>query len=84
MGEEVLVGEVFTYFSKAGVAGIKLQDTLKVGDRIRIQGHTTKFEQVVESMQIEHDVVKEAGKGASVGLKVVDRVRPNDKVFRLA
>ncbi|MEE9594222.1 MAG: hypothetical protein V3V92_02370 [Candidatus Hydrothermarchaeales archaeon] len=81
--EEVLVGEVFTYFAKAGVAGIKLEDTLKVDDRIRLQGHTTNFEQVVESMQIEHDLVEEAGKGESVGLKVADRVRPHDKVFKI-
>lgn len=78
-----MVGEIFTYFSKASVAGIKLVDTLRVGDRIRIQGHTTNFEQVVESIQIEHDSVNEAGKGASVGLKVVDRVRPHDKVFKI-
>ncbi len=81
--EEVLVGEVFTYFAKAGVAGIKLEDTLKVDDRIRLQGHTTNFEQVVESIQIEHDLVEEAGKGESVGLKVADRVRPHDKVFKI-
>ncbi|MFQ5815834.1 MAG: hypothetical protein ACE5G7_04995, partial [Candidatus Hydrothermarchaeaceae archaeon] len=85
LGEEgVLVGDVFTYFSKVGVAGIKLVDTLKAGDRIRIQGHTTNFEQVVESMQIEHDSVEGAGRGESVGLKVVDRVRPHDKVFKLS
>lgn len=81
--EEELVGEVFTYFSKVGVAGVKLESTLKVGDKIRIKGHTTNFEQVVESMQIEHNSVEEAGKGESVGIKVIDRVRPHDKVFKI-
>ncbi len=81
--EEILIGEIFTYFAKASVAGVKLEDTLKVGDKIRVQGHTTSFEQVVESMQMEHDSVEEAGKGESVGLKVTDRVRPHDKVFKI-
>ncbi len=85
MGEEgKLVGEVFTYFSKIGVAGVKLSDTLRVGDRIRIKGHTTDFEQTVESMQIEHRPVEEAGNGDSVGLKVAYRVRRRDKIFKLS
>lgn len=77
------VGEVFTYFSNVGVAGIKLTDTLKVGDKIAIQGHTTNIEQTVDSMQIDRAPVKEAKKGTEIGIKVPDRVRRNDVVYKL-
>jgi putative protease len=81
--EKKLVGKVTHYFTKIGVAVIELEDTLKVGDRISIEGATTNFEQEVESMQIEHTNVTEAKKGDSIGLKVVDRVRAGDLVFKL-
>ncbi len=78
------VGKVFTYFSKIGVAGIKItKGTLRVGDKIRIQGNTTGFEQTVDSMQIDREAVKEAGVGQSVGIKVKERVRPNDVVYKI-
>ncbi len=77
------VGTIFTYFAKVNVAGIKLEDTLKVGDTISIEGHTTKIEQEVDSMEIDRKPVQEAGKGAEVGIKVKDRVRPHDVVYKL-
>lgn len=75
------IGEVSTYFSHVEVAAIKLSGSLKVGDRIRIKGHTTDFEQLIDSMQINRKEVKEAKKGDEIGIKVNERVRPNDKVF---
>jgi translation initiation factor IF-2 len=78
------VGKVFTYFAKIGVAGVKItKGSLKVGDKIRIQGYTTSFEQVIDSMQIDREPVQEAGVGQSVGIKVKERVRPNDVVYKL-
>jgi translation initiation factor IF-2 len=78
------VGKVFTYFSKIGVAGVKITNgTLRVGDKIRIQGNTTGFEQVVDSMQIDREAVEEAEVGQSVGIKVKERVRPNDVVYKI-
>lgn len=77
------VGKVFTYFSKVGVAGIKLSGTLSVGDAIRIKGATTDFEQEVDSMQIEHASVQKAESGISVGIRVKERVRPNDVVYKI-
>ncbi|MEM4325917.1 MAG: translation elongation factor-like protein, partial [Candidatus Pacearchaeota archaeon] len=56
------VGVVSGYFSHVGVAAVKLSGTLKVGDRIRIKGHTTDFDTIVESMQIERKDVKVAKK----------------------
>ena len=80
-GEEI--GKVFTYFSNVGVAGIQLSGTLKVGDKIRIKGATTDFEQTVDSMQIEREAVEEAKKGSKIGIKVKDRVRDGDKVYKV-
>jgi putative protease len=65
------------------VAGIELTGSLKVGDKIKIKGHTTELELVVESMQIHNEVVEEAKKGDSVGIKVPDRVRRGDTVFKI-
>jgi len=86
LSEEELqeVGKVTHFFSKIGVAVVDLTATLSVGDRIRIQGPTTDFEQTVDSMQIEHENVKTAKKDQSVGLKVKERVRENDTVYKLA
>ncbi len=77
------VGEVTHYFSKIGVAVVELRAPLSVGDRILVQGSTTDFEQTVDSMQIEHKNVQKAAKGQSIGLKMRERVRERDKVFRV-
>lgn len=84
MVERKKVGEVFTYFSKVGVAGIKLTDgSLEVGDKIQIEGHTTNIEQGVDSMQIDRNPVDKAEAGQSIGIKVSDKVRPGDVVYKL-
>ncbi len=84
MGEENLVevGRVTHYFTKISVAVIELKAPLSVGDRIAIKGPTTDFEQVVESMQIEHKNVQRAEAGQSIGLKVAQRVREKDIVYK--
>ncbi len=79
----VEVGKITHYFTKIGVAVVELNGTLSVGDKIRIQGPTTDFEQTVESMQIEHENVKTAKKGQSIGLKVKDHVRETDTVYKV-
>jgi len=86
LSEEELqeVGKITHFFSKISVAVVDLTATLSVGDRIRIQGPTTDFEQTVDSMQIEHENVKSAKKGQSVGLQVKERVRENDTVYKVA
>ncbi len=82
--ERQKIGEVFHYFSKIGVAAIRLTDgDLKVGDTIQVQGPTTDLTQVVDSMQIEQNAVPSATKGQSVGLKVKDKVREKDFVYRV-
>ncbi len=82
--EEKKVGVVIKFFGKIGVAAIKLtDDSLKVGDTIHIKGHTTDLTQEVGSMQIENQNVQEAGPGADIGVKIGDRVRENDLVYKV-
>jgi translation elongation factor EF-Tu-like GTPase len=82
--EEKKVGEVIKFFGKIGVAAIRLSDgSLKVGETIHIVGHTTDVTQSVDSMQIENKNVPEAGPGADIGIKVKDRVREHDVVYKV-
>lgn len=83
MGEEKRIGFIEGYYTKIEVALIALEDDLAVGDTIHIKGHTTDFTQVIESMQIDRKDVEKAGKGDSIGIKVKDRVRPHDVVFKV-
>ena len=78
------VGRVDRYFRKVGVAALELTGDLSIGDRIRFSGATTDFEMVVESMQIDLNPVEGAGAGDDVGIKVPERVRPNDRVLRVS
>ncbi|MAG78878.1 translation elongation factor-like protein [Candidatus Pacearchaeota archaeon] len=75
------IGKVSSYFSHVGVAAIKLAGKLKVGDKVHIKGSTTDFEEDIGSIQIEKESVKDAKKGDHIGIKVSEKVRPNDKVF---
>jgi putative protease len=80
---EIEIGKVTHFFNGISVAVIELTDTLKVGDTVHIKGATTDFVQKVESMEINHQKVKEAGYGESIGLKVKERVREGDKVYKV-
>lgn len=78
------IGKITGFFAKVGAAIIDITNgSLKVGETVRIKGHTTDFEQVVESMQIEHQPIQEATKGQTVGLKVKDKVRRHDLVYKV-
>jgi putative protease len=80
---EVEIGKVADYFAKIGVVAIDLTGELKVGDTIHIKGHTTDFTQTVDSMQVEHEQVESAGPGSSIGIKVKERCRHTDHVFKV-
>jgi len=81
MEEEV--GRVTHFYPKISVAVVDVSGKIKVGDRIRIKGKKTDFEQVVESMQIEHKNITEAKPGDSIGLKVIEKVREGDVVYKI-
>ena len=83
MGREE-IGKVFHYYPKAGVAAIAISaGELKVGDTIMIEGATSSITMEVGSMQMEHAQVQKAAAGRSIGIKVPERVRPGDKVYRI-
>jgi translation elongation factor EF-Tu-like GTPase len=78
------VGRVSDYFSKIGVAAIEITSNfLKRGDVIRIRGTKTDFTQSIGSMEINRQAIDMAEKGSSVGIKVNEKVRPNDRVFKV-
>jgi putative protease len=79
---EEKIGEVTDFFARPVVAGIHLTAPVKVGDTIHIKGHTTDLVLVVESMQIHNQNVSEAKAGDDVGIKVPDRVRRGDNVYK--
>ena len=83
MGEQLLeVGKVVHFFDHINVAVVDVSDGISVGDRIVIKGPTTDIEQTVDSMEIEHAKVMKATAGQSIGMKVKDRVRENDTVYK--
>ena len=80
--EEVFIGSVIHYFSKVKAAVVRIEkDSVSIGDRIRIKGHTTDFGQKVESMQIDHEPVEKASRKKEVAIKVKKKTRRGDRVF---
>ena len=77
------VGKVTHYFDHVNVAVLALSEPIRVGDLLHFLGHATDFKQEVKSMQIEHKAVDAAKPGDDVALQVVQRVRPNDAVFKV-
>jgi len=82
MSEE-LVGKVVDFFARPVVAAVELSGNLKVGDKVHIKGHTTELEFMLTSMQINNTAVQQANANDSVGIKVADRVRKGDEVFKV-
>jgi len=82
MAEEI-IGAVSDFFARPVVAAIELTAALRVGDKIRIKGHTTDLELHVDSMQIDNVPVEEAKAGDSIGVKVSERVRKGDTVYKI-
>ena len=82
--EGKLIGKVTHYFDKIKVAIIELESPLSIGDKIRIiGGESTDFDQIVESMEIEHEKVKKAKKGDAIGVEAKEKVREGYKVYKI-
>lgn len=83
-GQEELIGKITHYFGKIEVGIVEItKGGLATGDTIHIKGSSTDFEQPVESIQIEHEQVEKAKKGDAIGLKVKDKVREGDEVYKI-
>jgi hypothetical protein len=76
-----LLGRVEDYFAKIGVVALTLQSPVEIGARLHVLGHTTNFEQTLDSMQIEHEAVTSAKAKDGVGIKVTTRARSGDYVY---
>jgi putative protease len=82
--EEDKVGRVQKYFAKPSVAALEVTaGVLRVGDRLHFKGHTTDFEETITSMQVEREPIEEAKPGDLIGVKVKERVRENDLVYKI-
>lgn len=81
--EKKLIGKIAHFYSNISVAVVDLNYKVSVGDEISIEGPSTNFTQTVDSMQIEHKNIKEAKKGDSIGLKVINPVKEKDSVYKL-
>jgi translation elongation factor EF-1alpha len=79
-----LIGEVTHFYNRIGVAVIDLSGSVQLGDQVHFLGRSTDFRQDVQSMQIEHQSITEAGKGEEIAMKVERRVRKSDRVYKLA
>lgn len=80
---EVEIGTVIDFFSKVMAAGVTLTGNLKVGDKVHFKGHTTDLEMVISSMQINNADVQMGKPGDDIGIKVSDRVRRGDKIYKV-
>jgi putative protease len=81
--QEKEIGKITHYYGHLSVGIIELSDVLKVGDNIHVKGHTSDFGQTVDSMQIEHANVSEAKAGDVIGVRVLQKVHPHDKVYKV-
>ncbi|MBN1558076.1 MAG: translation elongation factor-like protein [Lentisphaerae bacterium] len=80
---EEQIGTVEHFFDHIGVAAVRLTGDLAVGDTIHVKGHTTDVSTSVDSMQIEHETVQKAGAGDAVGIRIPEKVRQHDAVFKV-
>ena len=80
---EIKIGTVSHYYSKLSVAILELAGELKVGDQIRVKGHTSDFTQTIDSMQVDDKPVAQVGPGQGVGIKVPQHAREHDVVYKV-
>lgn len=81
--EEKEIGKITHFYNHLNVGIIELSDTLSVGETIHIKGHSDDFSQTVDSIQIEHADVQIAKSGDVIGVRVVGKVHPHDKVYKV-
>ena len=82
--QEENVGKVQKFFAKPSVAAIEvIAGVLKIGDKLHFKGHTTDFEDTITSMQVDNEPIEEAKQGDLIGIRVKERVRENDTVYKI-
>ena len=84
MAQDQPIGTITHLYSHLGVGIIALTAPLKVGDTIKVKGHTTDFTQKVDSLQLNHQDIKEAKSGDEVGLKTTEQIKDGAEVFKVS
>ncbi len=79
----LFLGKILDYYAKPGVAGLVLEAPLSVGETIRIKGHTTDLTQKVEHIEVKHKSVPSAAAGEGIGIKLADRARMGDAIYKI-
>ncbi|MFP3910709.1 MAG: hypothetical protein ACLFUT_01420 [Desulfobacteraceae bacterium] len=78
------IGVIVKFFAKPSVAALEVTNgSIKTGDVLKYQGHTTEFEEAISSMEVDNEPVQEAKAGDLVGIQVKERVREGDKVYKV-
>lgn len=78
------IGVIVKFFAKPSVAALEVTNgSIKPGDVLKYQGHTTDFEETISSMEVDNEPVQEAKAGDLVGIQVKERVREGDKVYKV-
>ena len=78
------VGVIVKFFAKPSVAAIEMRSgSIKKGDLLKYKGYTTDFTEEVASMEMDNQAIDEAKAGDLIGIKVKERVRENDKVYKI-
>lgn len=81
---EEKIGIVEHFFTNVSVAAVKIiEGDLKIGDTIHFVGAHTDFKQKISSMQIDRNPVNSVKKGDAVGIKVQEKVREHDIVYKI-
>jgi hypothetical protein len=83
MNKKDLVGKVIHYYDKIGVAVVKLQKGLKIGDKVRFEKGDMSFEQVIKSMQLEHESISEGKKKNEIAVKVNKVAKDGTSVYKV-
>lgn len=81
---EIEIGRVTHYFSHLSVVVLRLDENLKLGDRVHFVGHSTDFIQTVTSMEVNHHSVLAVNPGDDVAIKVIEPAHVHDVVYRIA
>jgi hypothetical protein len=77
------IGVITHYWANIGVAGVRLEAPVDVGDHIHVSGHSDDFEQTVDSIEVDHEKVLHADAGAEVGIRMVAHVHEHDRVYKV-
>ena len=77
------IGKITHYYGHLGVAIIKFNRNVKKGEEVHFRGAHTDFTQEIESIQYDHEDIEVAKKGQDVGIKVKEKVREGDEIYRV-